>query len=261
MQARDDGWYRRIAFGLLGFAISVAVVEPILVSIHLEHFERRFGWVDDTMADASLYYGAQREVAGSTGLVQFVMSKRLENLQKELASLAKRRTIRIAGEEVTNTWRDMILHAEHCVCATNVVAKKEWSEVGGDDGIAPQVDAMKQRQVTIVRVFLPDESKRDHTLQLRALAGVQRAAHIPVYELAMSRVVSNPSYDKYRQELNAIDVVVVDNSLALLTQTDPLTHQATGATLSSDPETVAEAKEYVLRVLADVQASVPRRCK
>lgn len=261
LQARKGGWYRRIALGLFGFAISIAAVEPFFVAVHLEHLERRFGWLDENMAETSVYYGAQRQVAATSGLVRVVLGKRVENVEKELANVAKRQSIHISGEEVTNTWRDIVEHADRCICATNVVAKKEWSEVGNDDGVALQISAMKSRHVSIVRVFLPDEKLPVHAAQLRALAERQRAAKIDVHEIGLGRVVENASYDKARQELNATDVVVADDSLALLTQTDPVTHELIGAMLTSDPETVKAAKEYVLRVLSDAQGVIPPRCK
>lgn len=258
-QAARRKLLRTIAFGLLGFAISVAAVEPFQVAVHLERLETRFGWIDGAMAGTSDYYSAERQAASSNALVKYVAGRRIQNIRGELESLAKRQTIPVAGTEVTNTWRDMVEKAEHCVCATNVVAEKEWSEMSADEGIALQVDAMK-RGVTIVRVFLPDKRKPIHVQELRALAERQRLAHIPVYEIGIEHVVGNPSFDRWRHDLNAVDVVVVDDVLALLTQTNP-DHEATGATLTSDPETVQKAKEYVLRVLSDAGAPVPARCR
>jgi hypothetical protein len=114
--------------------------------------------------------------------------------------------------------------------------------------------------VAIVRTFLPDFSNRLHTEQLREIAAQQRTAGIPVYELALNRVTDNPSYEIYRQTLNAVDVVVVDDAVALLTQTDPITHEATSAQLTSDAQMVRVAKEYAIRVLSDAKGAIPSRC-
>ena len=122
-------------------------------------------------------------------------------------------TVKLTPEEVKKVWSIMIEKAEHTFYATNTIAPKDW----------PVDSCEKQRNSSVRKIFrvmirrkkATEFNKALDNLAVRQLkeCGVDIVAHY----------LKDDLYRKYRgevQELGDIDIVLVDNSVLLLTNYD-----------------------------------------
>ncbi len=254
-------WPRRIAFALIGFAMASSIVNSITIELHLEEVKKRIEALDVVEKRMSTYHDVERQVLeNSSRAVRAVVSRQLASVDDRVGRLSRSRAINVSSDEVIPVWMDLVGNAERCVCATNLVGVAKWAEVGNDNGLTTQLAAIG-RGVSIIRVNLVDPLAPTQMAELRALRTAQSRAGISVFEMPLARVVDNPSYNRLRNELDAVDVVVVDDSIALLTRVKPNTYDVNGATITFDPEQVRAAKEFISRTLQAAGGQMPQKCK
>ena len=171
------------------------------------------------------------------------MVDRKRRTESELAEIARGR-IPLGDEgEVIDAWMQAFSASTSSISAINLVTPDYW--LAGSEFSAKQSEIQsgaRQRGVTIRRIFvLATSSKEEAALVLR-VGEQQRRIGIDVRFTNMARVLNSPAYGKSAPALgNAVDLVLFDLNIALLTYTDPRTHQIQRGILSSERSTVDAA--------------------
>lgn len=263
---------RRIALALIGFAVSISAAETFYFARKLDETHQSFGQGLTGIASAvavlnqrvtreSVYDSAKKHVAAiQVENAKPLFEARLNEIETDLRSLSTT-SMHVRRTEILNTWESLVKGASQCVCATNLVSREDWANVSRDNaGLSVQRDAMRSRGVEIHRINLYDERVPGHREGLRRLRQFQESIGIAVGELPVTWVQENETYAKFLERLATPDVVIVDGNLVLLTRVRSRDYNMESAVLTFDPELVAEAKRYYVKLLGDAGGRLGPSC-
>jgi hypothetical protein len=187
-------------------------------------FLEMFGYVIDVrnavlQQTSNAFSRAQQAVtdAGATSLFAFVATPRLESARERLQRVAQGEVPLDSADELTKTWLDLFGQVANTVKATNVISPAYWrtSHNMGAKAAAAHKNAMT-RGVRISRLYIvdADPQSRDAT---RVLASQYAEIGVNNRFIDLRHLEQLPDYNDCRTKLAAIDFVIYDESVVLLT--------------------------------------------
>jgi hypothetical protein len=177
-------------------------------------------------------------------MIESMMSQK-DKIEKELSDIVRGRIELRDAEEVVQEWARLFSQSATIVNATNFVSPMFW--LSGSEFSTKQFEIQnlaRRRGVIIKRIFIYVGDTDEEREQIRRLAEQQRSIGIEVRFMSYSKVISSQSFIKYSPVLNgAIDFVVYDLNVVLLTFPNPDTREIEWGVLSKERPIVDGARD------------------
>ena len=182
-----------------------------------------------------------------------LISERKKKLEIELAALLNGRIDLVSEYDVVKAWSRLFGEADNSVLATNFVTPQYWLEESAfskkQHGI--QDDAIK-RGVKIRRIFIRESDSIVEVTAIKSLLDQQKEIGIQARVLTHSKLSMSAAWGKYASSLSgALDFVLFDYNVVLLTQTNFQSRQIQSGTLTSERE-ITDAARNLFEALWEI---------
>jgi hypothetical protein len=185
-----------------------------------------------------------------------IFRDQLDSLDEQLESISNGHVL-VDRNDVFEMWTKLVTGSEREIVATNLVTEKDWQYfAGGDQGSRTQALAVEDG-VRIRRVMVYDERAAGAQAGLRGLACRQKTiikSNYEVREISLGEISTNtPAYLRLYQVLGTYDVVMFDDTAALLTTVGTNDHEIQGSILTVVPAQLEASRQYLTRIFSEAR--------